>query len=1165
MQWPSFGAAAAPAPPSFPSFGAPAAAPSLFSTPGFGVAPPAPAFGAAPPPAAPAFGAASSMSSSVFGGFGGAGGFGASSAPAGGRGSRIARYAPTQDPDPESVTKGLMFECIIAAPAYMQSGKTLEELRWEDKQDGNYSSGGGGAGVMGGSAFGAAAAPTMSFSAAPSQTNAFGSVSAPSFGAAAPSFSLGGPVANSGVFGNAFGANTSSAFGAAPKQPAFSLPAATGNAFGAAKPATVGFGATAFSAPQPSFSAGFGQTSAFTTAAPQQQQPATNSFFSSPQPAAAATGLGTSLGGGFSFGATPFAAQTTSAFAMPTSFQTSFTLPQQAAPVAPAPPAETKVICRTVGDNICAPWDNEQSAADVASQGVNPSSTAASSASIYTYASPSRGFASDTPSDYYSPPPDYVKPVARSRVGLGLGRGGSATWAARAASDRAAASASSRQSAASVEHHGSAPDEAPAEMPPGPGSVTRRSMRGGMAVSAELRLALETPLAHERSEPVSRRVSPSGRVVAYRFVPRISELVPRAAVPDLDGTGDECVIITVRFAPDIEAARLSWAQSPGPFTPSEKLALAALNAICEVFVVVDVNIDGAVELRARALIRRREAAASLLAELRDMSVSAGARAPSDAAAPFDAAAAVLKSMSPLAQDFRINNGRSPSDGLAPVDMHVRLDFDLDPLFTGYEGDSDSRAPSHALTLAAAGVGRDALVSVAFERPQVVPVASVSTAQHGMGEAAARTQMQLAAADWAQYQAERSLRAELPSLPSPVDDYETLPGPRELASLSSFALARIDHFTVSRRGHGSITWHDAIDLRGLDIARAVLIGPADGSDDPGVEVYPEAIWSHDEKPPLGSGLNAPARVTLCAVWPEDESGNSDDAHVGFLRGVCAGNGSVFVSWDATSGDFTFDVAHFSGYRVPKRASAAAPAVGRHLQQSAAPSTPAATLPPQGSAATDASIMATVAGSALRADDLSLPSPAIIAKGFQKIESEIKNAGTRSTAGITSSLLRSSRRRDSASHALSWGGAVEATTSTIGSVPSAPPALPTQPYTSSRDSSRAAFDALFRIPPGEDSDVSPAAITFSDSVHSYPPSQRLLASWTEAAAAAGSMRAATSLVATPLPPAPLAPLPKSRAYNSSARAAAASQSSFTAKFGARDDLILHSGLPLGIHYS
>ncbi|KAK2078505.1 hypothetical protein QBZ16_003345 [Prototheca wickerhamii] len=144
------------------------------------------------------------------------------------------------------------------------------------------------------------------------------------------------------------------------------------------------------------------------------------------------------------------------------------------------------------------------------------------------------------------------------------------------------------------------------------------------------------------------------------------------------------------------------------------------------------------------------------------------------------------------------------------------------------------------------------------------------------------------------------------------EYYTTPSASELASLAREdpgALAALPEFVVGRRGLGSVRWLEPVDVRGLDLDAIVSISR--GS----VEVYLEG----PDKPPVGTGLNRPAEVTMLRVHKMDRATGQPtadpaalDAFARKLRRVSAEQGARFVSYDAKTGTWRFQVEHFSRY-------------------------------------------------------------------------------------------------------------------------------------------------------------------------------------------------------------------------------------------------------------
>lgn len=226
---------------------------------------------------------------SGFGGFGGQSGFGAQGVQS--RGTRSVAWKKTQEVDQSSTgaRSTVQYNSISVMPEY--TSKSVEELRWEDYQDGNkggtqQGSPGGAFGQQqptpgGSSPFGQQPAQGSSPFGQSLQSTGFGGGTATTsfggFGTTAPASSsaFGAPASSSsfGGFGGSpastpsfggFGASSTPAFGAAPT-PGFGTTLGSSSAFGASS-AAGGFGASstpAFgaSAPTPSFG-GFGASSA---------------------------------------------------------------------------------------------------------------------------------------------------------------------------------------------------------------------------------------------------------------------------------------------------------------------------------------------------------------------------------------------------------------------------------------------------------------------------------------------------------------------------------------------------------------------------------------------------------------------------------------------------------------------------------------------------------------------------------------------------------------------------------------------------------------------------------------------------------------------------------------------------------------------------------------
>ena len=158
-------------------------------------------------------------------------------------------------------------------------------------------------------------------------------------------------------------------------------------------------------------------------------------------------------------------------------------------------------------------------------------------------------------------------------------------------------------------------------------------------------------------------------------------------------------------------------------------------------------------------------------------------------------------------------------------------------------------------------------------------------------------------------------------------YLTSPPLDTLAAMAEEALACVRNFSVYRPGVGGVAWPGDTDVRGLDLSRVLRIrqesvtvyrddsstsssGGGEGGgeeDDDGVGV------PLDERPPVGSGLNKRAIITLEGVFDDEPGfGASTDGGAGFiarLRAHSASMGAAFVSYDTATGAWSFVVSHF----------------------------------------------------------------------------------------------------------------------------------------------------------------------------------------------------------------------------------------------------------------
>merc|ERR1719158_2432870 len=114
------------------------------------------------------------------------------------------------------------------------------------------------------------------------------------------------------------------------------------------------------------------------------------------------------------------------------------------------------------------------------------------------------------------------------------------------------------------------------------------------------------------------------------------------------------------------------------------------------------------------------------------------------------------------------------------------------------------------------------------------------------------------------------------------------------------LQRVENFEVRHKKHGRIVFQGTTDLRGLDLDQLIVFGNRT------VDVYPD----ESVKPPMGQGLNKPARITLCDIFPGKNASAEQVADK--LRRFTAKQDAEFLSYSAPEGEWSFRVEHFSRY-------------------------------------------------------------------------------------------------------------------------------------------------------------------------------------------------------------------------------------------------------------
>ncbi|CAM1502037.1 Fc.00g040210.m01.CDS01 [Cosmosporella sp. VM-42] len=141
-------------------------------------------------------------------------------------------------------------------------------------------------------------------------------------------------------------------------------------------------------------------------------------------------------------------------------------------------------------------------------------------------------------------------------------------------------------------------------------------------------------------------------------------------------------------------------------------------------------------------------------------------------------------------------------------------------------------------------------------------------------------------------------------------YWMQPSIEELQNMNRIQRQKVPDFTVGRVNVGHITFKVPVDLSNIDLDKIfggiVILDPRSAT------VYPVSA----SKPPVGKGLNVPARISLEQSWPRgsrDKRPTSDikrfNKHVERLKRI---ENTTFENYDKDTGVWVFSVEHFTTY-------------------------------------------------------------------------------------------------------------------------------------------------------------------------------------------------------------------------------------------------------------
>ncbi|KAJ3485579.1 hypothetical protein NLG97_g6784 [Lecanicillium saksenae] len=141
-------------------------------------------------------------------------------------------------------------------------------------------------------------------------------------------------------------------------------------------------------------------------------------------------------------------------------------------------------------------------------------------------------------------------------------------------------------------------------------------------------------------------------------------------------------------------------------------------------------------------------------------------------------------------------------------------------------------------------------------------------------------------------------------------YWMQPSKDELQGMNRIQRQKVDGFTVGRDNVGDIKFKVPVDLSGIDLDE--ICGGIIQLEPRSATVYPVAA----KKPPMGKGLNVPARISLEQSWPRggrEKRVTSDpkrfNKHIERLKRI---PDTTFENYDKDTGVWVFSVEHFTTY-------------------------------------------------------------------------------------------------------------------------------------------------------------------------------------------------------------------------------------------------------------
>ncbi|KAG9304073.1 hypothetical protein G9A89_005983 [Geosiphon pyriformis] len=150
--------------------------------------------------------------------------------------------------------------------------------------------------------------------------------------------------------------------------------------------------------------------------------------------------------------------------------------------------------------------------------------------------------------------------------------------------------------------------------------------------------------------------------------------------------------------------------------------------------------------------------------------------------------------------------------------------------------------------------------------------------------------------------------------SNTDGYWISPPLEELKSMDEKEIKKVTNFQVGRTGYGQISFDDGVDLSSVPLDQ--IAGKIVQFDTRTCIVYPDENFV--PKPPVGEGLNRPARITLQKCWALDKSTRqpikdpNDKRYRQRIQRLQETPETDFIDFYAETGSWIFHVNHFSKY-------------------------------------------------------------------------------------------------------------------------------------------------------------------------------------------------------------------------------------------------------------